>query len=115
MAVMSVSERRASREVDAAAAPRLALRRKLRWLITGRAAVLTVLLGSGMAMTIASPGTLPIDTRTLSVLMVVTYTLTLAYAVLLERTAPSPWVTHLQLAIDAVVVSSVVYLTGGIN
>jgi two-component system sensor histidine kinase PilS (NtrC family) len=89
--------------------------RKLLWLITGRAAVLTVLLGSGMAMKIASPETLPIDTDTLFVLIVVTYTLTVAYALLLKRTVRYPWVTDVQLAMDAVVVSCIVYLTGGIN
>ena len=91
------------------------LHRKLLWLITGRAAVLTVLLGSGMAMKIASPETMPIDTDTLFVLIWVTYTLTVAYALMLRHTVRYPWVTDVQLAIDAVVVSCIVYLTGGIN
>ena len=89
--------------------------RKLLWLITGRAAVLTVLLGSGMAMKVVSPEALPIDTDTLFVMIVITYALTGAYALLLKRTVRHPWVTDVQLALDAVVVSAIVFLTGGIN
>jgi two-component system sensor histidine kinase PilS (NtrC family) len=89
--------------------------RKLLWLIAGRAAVLTVLLGSGLAMKVVSPETLPISTDTLFGLIAVAYGLTIAYALLLERTMKHPWVADVQLAIDAVVVSGIVDQTGGVN
>ena len=37
------------------------LRRKLLWLIGGRAAVITLLLGSAILIQCKAPGTLPID------------------------------------------------------
>src|SRR3712207_4641484 len=89
--------------------------RKPLWLTASRAPALTVLLGSSMAMKMSSPETLPVDTDALLVMMVVTYAFTMAYALMLKRTAPLRWVTDVQLALDAVAVSAIVYLTGGIN
>ena len=39
------------------------IRRKLLWLITARAAVISVLLGSAVLIQIKSPGSFPIDLR----------------------------------------------------
>jgi len=91
------------------------LRRKLLWLIAGRAAVVTVLLGSGTLIKITSPETLPIDIEALLALIGVTYALTVLYAVLLPYTERHRWLIDLQLAADALIVSVIVYLTGGIN
>jgi two-component system sensor histidine kinase PilS (NtrC family) len=91
------------------------LRRKLLWLIAGRAAVVTVLLGSGTLIKVAWPETLPIDTEAFFALMGITYALTIIYVALLADTERHRWLIDLQLAGDALVVSAIVYLTGGIN
>jgi two-component system sensor histidine kinase PilS (NtrC family) len=91
------------------------LRRKLLWLIAGRAGVITVLLGSGTLIKVASPETLPIDTEAFFALIGLTYALTMLYVGLLEHTERHRWLIDLQLAGDALVVSAIVYLTGGIN
>ena len=91
------------------------LRRKLLWLIAGRAAVVTVLLGSGTLIGVTSPETLPIRSEVFFGLIGITYALTVAYVVLLNYTERHRWLIDLQLAGDALVVSVIVYLTGGIN
>lgn len=91
------------------------LRRKLLWLIAGRAAVVTVLLGSGTLIGVTSPETLPIHSEAFFGLIGVTYALTVAYVVLLNYTERHRWLIDLQLAGDALIVSAIVYLTGGIN
>ena len=91
------------------------LRRKLLWLIAGRAAVVTVLLGSGTLIKVTSPDTLPINTEAFFALIGLTYGLTVLYVVLLKYTERHRWLIDLQLAGDALVVSTIVYLTGGIN
>jgi two-component system sensor histidine kinase PilS (NtrC family) len=91
------------------------LRRKLLWLIAGRAAVVTVLLGSGTLIKVASPDTLPIDTDAFFALIGITYALTVLYVALLPHTERHRWLIDLQLAGDALVVSAIVYLSGGIN
>jgi hypothetical protein len=58
------------------------LRKKLLWLIAGRAAAITLLLGSAILIQIKSPGTLPIDPFFL--LIGVTYALTAVYSLLLK-------------------------------
>ena len=90
-------------------------RRKLLWLIAGRAAVVTVLLGSGTLIKLTSPDTLPIGTGAFFALIGVTYALTVVYVVLLPYTERHRWLIDLQLAADALIVSAIVYLTGGIN
>ncbi|HJR62012.1 MAG TPA: ATP-binding protein [Vicinamibacterales bacterium] len=91
------------------------LRRKLLWLIAARAAVVTLLLGSGTLIKSTSPATLPIDTNAFFAVIGITYALTVAYVLLLGRTERHRWLVDLQLGLDAVIVSAVVYLTGGIN
>ena len=88
------------------------LRRKLLWLMAGRAAAVTLLLGSAILIQIKSPGSLPIDP--FFFLIGLTYALTLVYSLLLKRAEQHPWLIDVQLACDAIIVSLVVYLTGGV-
>jgi len=88
------------------------LRRKLLWLIGGRAAVITVLLGSAILIQSKAPGTLPIDP--FFFLIAVTYGLTAFWALTLRFVDHHPWLIDVQLACDAVIVSAIVHLTGGV-
>ena len=87
------------------------LRRKLLWLIVGRAAAATLLLGS--APLIREHSGLPVDP--FYVLIGCTYVLTVAYALALKYIERYRWLVDVQLALDAVVVSGIVYWTGGVS
>jgi two-component system, NtrC family, sensor histidine kinase PilS len=89
------------------------IRRKLLWLITARAAVISVLLGSAVLIQIKSPGSLPIDPYFF--LLGLTFALTVVYSLTLRHAERHPWLVDLQLAADAGIVSGMVYLTGGVN
>jgi two-component system sensor histidine kinase PilS (NtrC family) len=89
------------------------LRRKLLWLIAGRAAAVTLLLGSAILIELKSPGAVPIDP--FLVLIGLTYALTAVYSFALKFTERHRWVVDLQLACDAVIVSAFVLLTGGVT
>jgi two-component system, NtrC family, sensor histidine kinase PilS len=88
------------------------LRRKLLWLIGGRAAVITVLLGSAILIQSKAPGTLPIDP--FFFLIGLTYGLTMLWALTLRFVERHPWLIDVQLACDALIVSAIVHLTGGV-
>jgi two-component system, NtrC family, sensor histidine kinase PilS len=88
------------------------LRKKLLWLIAGRAAAITLLLGSAILIQIKSPGALPIDPFFL--LIGLTYALTVVYSLLLNHSERHRWLVDLQLGCDAVIVSAIVHLTGGV-
>ena len=83
--------------------------------MAGRAAVVSMLLGSGTLIKFTSPESLLIDTDAFFALIGVTYVLTAAYVMLLRYTEQHRWLIDLQLALDAIVVTAFVYLTGGIN
>jgi two-component system sensor histidine kinase PilS (NtrC family) len=89
------------------------LRRKLLWLIAGRAAVITLLLGSAILIELKSPGALPIDPFLL--LLGLTYGLTGLYSLTLKFTERHRGFIDVQLAADAVIVSVIVMLTGGVT
>jgi len=89
------------------------LRSKLLWLIAGRVAAITVLLGSAILIQIKSPGTFPVDPFFL--VIGATYTLTAIYCLLLRFTERQRWLVDLQLGCDAVIVSAIVHLTGGVS
>jgi two-component system sensor histidine kinase PilS (NtrC family) len=89
------------------------LRRKLLWLIAGRAAAITLLLGSAILIQIQSPGAFPIDP--FFVLIGLTYSLTVVYSLLLNHSERYRWLVDLQLGCDAVIVSAIVCLTGGVG
>ncbi len=88
------------------------LRRRLLWLMLLRAAIVTVLLGTAVLVEI-SVG----DARSqpLFLLIGVTYALTAVYAATLKQVTRHRWLVDLQLAADALIVSAVVLITGGIS
>jgi two-component system, NtrC family, sensor histidine kinase PilS len=88
-------------------------RRKLLWLMTARAAVISVLLGSAVLIQIKSPGSFPIDPYFF--LLALTFALTVVYSLTLGHTERHRWLVDLQLAADAGIVSGIVYVTGGVN
>jgi two-component system, NtrC family, sensor histidine kinase PilS len=89
------------------------MRRKLLWLITARAAVISVLLGSAVLIQIKSPGSVPIDP--FFSLIGLTFGLTAVYSLTLRQADKHRWLVDLQLAADALIVSAIVYLTGGVT
>lgn len=89
------------------------LRRKLLWLIACRAAAVTLLLGSAIAIQIKSPGSFPTDP--FFFVIGLTYALTVIYTLTLKHIEQYPWLVDLQLGLDALVVSALVHLTGGIT
>ena len=77
------------------------------------AAVITLLLGSAILIQLKSPGAFPIDP--FFVLIGITYALTAVYSVALKYFERHSWLVDVQLACDAVIVSAIVYLTGGVS
>jgi two-component system sensor histidine kinase PilS (NtrC family) len=88
------------------------LRRKLLWMIGGRAAVITVLLGSAILIQLRAPGAFPIDP--FFALIGLTYGLTVVWALTLRFVDRAPWLIDMQVACDALIVSAIVHLTGGV-
>ncbi len=88
------------------------IRYKLLWLIGGRAAVITALLGAAILITFKLPGTLPIEP--FFFLIGLTYGLTALWTVTLPLVDDHPWLVDVQVACDALVVSAMVHLTGGV-
>src|SRR5688500_3051564 len=89
------------------------LRAKLLWLIGGRAAVITLLLGSALLIRIKFPGAFPIDPFFL--LIGITYAVTALYTLALRYFERYSWLIDVQLGCDAVIVSAIVYITGGVS
>jgi two-component system sensor histidine kinase PilS (NtrC family) len=89
------------------------LRAKLLWLMAGRAAVITLLLGSALLIRLKFPGAFPIDP--FFVLIGITYALTAIYGMVLKYTEKNRWLVDVQLGCDAVIVSAIVYITNGIS
>jgi len=81
-------------------------------LIGGRAAVMTVLLGSAILIQSKAPGAFPIDP--FFFLISLTYGLTALWALTLRFVDAHPWLIDVQLACDAVIVSAIVHVTGGV-
>ncbi len=92
--------------------PGSSLRRKLLWLIAGRVAVITLLLGSAILIQIKALGSFPIDP--FFALIGLTYALTIVWTSTLRFVDRQPWLIDVQLACDALIVSAIVYLTGGV-
>jgi two-component system sensor histidine kinase PilS (NtrC family) len=89
------------------------LREKLLWLIAARAAVITVLLGSAALIQLKAPGAVPVFA--FSFLMALTYALTVVYILTLKHVDRHRWLADVQLACDALIVSAIVQVTGGIT
>ena len=89
------------------------LKAKLVWLMIGRAAVITLLLGSALLVRLKFPGAFPIDP--FFVLIGITYALTAVYALALKYSEKHRWLVDVQLGCDAVIVSAIVYITNGVS
>jgi len=83
------------------------------WLIGARAATVTVLLGSAILIQINDPSSLDVDP--FFYLIGLTYGLTAFYAVTVHWAAQHRWLVDVQLAADALIVSAVVLLSGGVT
>jgi two-component system sensor histidine kinase PilS (NtrC family) len=89
------------------------MRRKLLWLIAGRAGIVTMLLGSAILVQLRSPGAFPVDP--FFFLIGTTYALTAAYSLTLKFAERHRWLIDVQLGSDALLVSALVALTGGVT
>ena len=89
------------------------LKRKLAWLIAARALISTLLLGGAVVLQVRAPGSFPVDP--FFFLIALTYALAIAYAVTLRLVDRHRWLIDLQLAVDAVIVSAFISLTGGVT
>lgn len=88
-------------------------RQRLLWLIAGRAAIGTLLLGSGVLIELNLPGALPVNA--FYSLIGLTYFLTAVWALLLPRAERWPWQADIQLGLDALIVSAFIGVTGGVG
>src|SRR3954452_9434531 len=93
--------------------PSHALRRKLLWLIGGRAVVVTLLLGSASLILYRAPKAFPIDP--LFALIGLTYALTVVWTLTLRFVDRHTWLIDVQVGCDALIVSAIVYVTGGVG
>ena len=89
------------------------LRRRLAVHIAVRLLVATVLLGTAVIVQLRSPGALPIDP--FFFLIALTYAVSLGFIASLQMVERLPWLTDVHFAIDAVIVSVAVFITGGVE
>jgi two-component system sensor histidine kinase PilS (NtrC family) len=90
-----------------------AVRSPLAALIAVRIVASTLLLGSAVLVQLNRPGALPVDP--FFFLIGLTYALSVVYTLTLRFASRWPWLAELQLAVDAVLVSAFVQITGGIT
>jgi two-component system sensor histidine kinase PilS (NtrC family) len=93
--------------------PDIGLRRRLAWLIGGRAVVGTILLGSATLLQVTAPGSFAVDPAFF--LVGLTYALTIGYAITLRYVEAQRWLVDAQLAFDALIISAFIAATGGIT
>jgi two-component system, NtrC family, sensor histidine kinase PilS len=89
------------------------LRRRLAVHIAVRLIVATVLLGAAVIVQLRTPGGQPIDP--FYFLVGLTYAVSLGFIASLQLVERLPWLTDVHFAIDAVVISAAVLVTGGIE
>jgi two-component system sensor histidine kinase PilS (NtrC family) len=98
--------------------PTIPLRRKLLWLIAGRAAVITVVLGSAILVQYRldhNPALSWFQIQPFFALIGLTYALTIVWTLTLGFVDRHLWLIDVQVACDALIVSAIVYLTGGVS
>ncbi len=88
-------------------------RSRLVWLVAGRAAISTLLLGSGVLVHLNSPGALPVNA--FFFLIGLTYFFTALYALALPGADRWSWQADVQLVIDTLLVSGFIVVTGGVT
>src|SRR5436190_3010307 len=89
------------------------LRRRLAVHIAVRVLVATVLLGAAVIWQLRSPSALPVDP--FYFLVGLTYAVSLGFIASLQMVERLPWLTDVHFAIDAVIVSTAVFITGGVE
>jgi two-component system sensor histidine kinase PilS (NtrC family) len=89
------------------------LRRRLAAHIAIRLVVATVLLGSAVVVQLREPGAWPVTP--LFVLIGITYAVSLGFIGSLRYVERFPWLTDVHFALDAIIVSAAVFLTGGVQ
>ncbi|HUQ88701.1 MAG TPA: hypothetical protein VM096_14155, partial [Vicinamibacterales bacterium] len=89
------------------------LRRRLAVHIAVRLLVATVLLGAAVIVQLRTPVGQPIDP--FYFLVGLTYAVSLGFIASLQMVERWPWLTDVHFAIDAVVVSAAVFITGGVE
>jgi len=89
------------------------LRRRLAVHIAVRLLVATVLLSAAVIVQLRAPGALPINP--FFTLVGMTFAVSLGFIGSLRFVERSPWLTDVHFAIDAVVVTAAVYITGGVE
>jgi two-component system sensor histidine kinase PilS (NtrC family) len=89
------------------------LRRRLAAHIAIRLVVATVLLGSAVVVQLREPGAWPVNP--LFVLIGITYAVSLGFIGSLRYVERFPWLTDVHFALDAIIVSAAVFLTGGVQ
>lgn len=89
------------------------LRQRLAIHIAVRVVVATVLLGSALVVQLRAPGTLLVDP--FFFLIGLTYAASLGFIGSLRFVDRFPWLTDVQFAIDSVIISAAVFLTGGVE
>lgn len=89
------------------------LRRRLAVHIAVRLLVATVLLGAAVVVQLRSPGALPINP--FFFLVGLTYAVSLGFIASLQFVDRLPWLTDVHFAIDSIVVSAAVLITGGVE
>ena len=92
---------------------RATLRQRLAMHIAVRVVVATVLLGSALIVQLRAPGTLPVNP--FFFLIGLTYAASLAFIASLRFVDRFPWLTDVHFAIDTVIISAAVFLTGGVE
>ena len=89
------------------------VRRKLLAVIAARAAVISIVLGTAILIEIRTPGAYPVGP--FFFLIGITYALTFVYTLTLSYATRHAWLVDLQFAFDAITVSAVVHMTGGVT
>lgn len=89
------------------------LRRRLAVHIAVRLLVATVLLGTAVIVQVRTPGAFPINP--FFFLVGLTYAVSLGFIGSLRFVDRLPWLTDVHFAIDAIVVSAAVFITGGVE
>jgi two-component system sensor histidine kinase PilS (NtrC family) len=89
------------------------LKSRLYTLITVRVIVSTLLLGSAILIQLNRPGAFPIDP--FFFLIGLTYGLSVVYIATLRYAARYDWLADVQFAVDAILVSAFIHVTGGIT
>ena len=89
------------------------LRRRLAAHIGVRLVVATVLLGAALVVQLRAPGRLPITP--FFYLIALTYAVSLGFIASLRLVDRVPWLLEVHFAIDAVIISAAVLLTGGVE